>query len=170
MAAHALTGRRLSPAVPAACPCPPDARCTVLRALPSYPPGGAGALPGPPGATARGRAGASGVADRVCPAGRRPSGTVSGRRPDARVHRGHPAWGFPAVGAGGGPCRMRVTLRGTACQGRGVPAARPVGAGGVVGTVGGRLRGVAHTRPCHRLDCWWGHQAGGRRATPAYPP
>src|SRR5712691_199880 len=137
MAAHALTGRRLSPAVPAACPCPPDARCTVLRAVPSYSHGDAGALPGPPGATARGRAGASGVADGVCPAWRRPSGTVSGLRSDAGVHRGHPAWGCPAVGAGGGTCRMRVTLRGTACQGGRVPAARPVVAGGVSGTVGG---------------------------------
>jgi len=62
---------------------------------------------------------------------------------------------------------MRVSQRGTACQGRGVPAASPVGAGGVAGTVVGRLRGVAHTRPCHRPGGLWGHQAGGRRATQA---
>lgn len=39
---------------------------------------------------------------------------------------------------------MRVSQRGPACQGRGVPAASPVGAGGVAGTVVGRLRGVTH--------------------------
>jgi len=62
---------------------------------------------------------------------------------------------------------MRVSQRGIACQGCGVPAASPVGAGGVAGTVVGRLRGVTHTRPCHRPGCLWGHQAGGRRATQA---
>jgi len=62
---------------------------------------------------------------------------------------------------------MRVSQRGTACQGRGVPAASPVGAGGVAGTVVGRLRGVAPTRPCYRPGCLWGHQAGGRWATQA---
>jgi len=62
---------------------------------------------------------------------------------------------------------MRVPQRGTAGQGGGVPAARPVGAGGVVGTVVGRLRGVAHARPCHRPGCLWGPQAGGRRDHPA---
>ena len=65
---------------------------------------------------------------------------------------------------------MRVSRRGTACQGSRVPAASPVGAGGVAGTVVGRLRGVAHTRPCHRPGCFWGHQAGGRRETLAEPP
>jgi hypothetical protein len=62
---------------------------------------------------------------------------------------------------------MRVAQRGPACQGRGVPAASLVGAGGVVGTGVGRLRGVAHTRPYHRPGCLWGHQAGGRRDHPA---
>ena len=62
---------------------------------------------------------------------------------------------------------MRVSQRGTAGQGRGVPAASPVGTGGVSGTVVGLSRGVAQARPCRRPGCSWGHQAGGRRATPA---
>ena len=62
---------------------------------------------------------------------------------------------------------MRGTRRGTACEGSGVPAASPVGAGGVAGTVVGRLRGVAHAHPCRRPGGLWGHQAGGRRESPA---
>ena len=55
---------------------------------------------------------------------------------------------------------MRVTLRGTACQGGSVPAASPVVAGGGAETVVGLPRGVAHARPCRRPGCSWAQQAG----------
>ena len=55
---------------------------------------------------------------------------------------------------------MRVPQRSTACQGSGVPDASPVVAGGVSGTVVGRLRGVAHVCPCHKVGCLGRHQAG----------
>ena len=76
-------------------------------------------LPGPPGATARGRAGASGVADGVCPAGGRPSRAVSGLRAAAGVHRRHPARRCPAASPGEGVRRMRrpTTGAGRAWQG-----------------------------------------------------
>jgi hypothetical protein len=65
---------------------------------------------------------------------------------------------------------MRVSPRGTACQGGRVPPARPVVAGGVAETVVGLPRGVAHARPCRRPGCLWGQQAGERREQPAEPP
>ena len=57
-------------------------------------------LPGAVGPAARGGPGRAGLADGVCPAGRRAPGTVSDLRAAAGVHRGHPAWRGSAACAG----------------------------------------------------------------------
>jgi hypothetical protein len=62
---------------------------------------------------------------------------------------------------------MKAAPQGDACQGRGVPDASPVRAGGVAGTVVGRRKGVTRPRPCYRAGCFWEHQAGGRRENQA---
>jgi hypothetical protein len=85
-----LAGRGLSATVAAACTGPPDPDGPLLGAVPSHPHGGLGGLPGTDGPATRGRPSRTGLADGVCPAGRRAPGTVSGLRATARMHGGPP--------------------------------------------------------------------------------
>ena len=76
-AADDVAGRRFSPAVAAACAEPPHPGGAVVWPLPSCPHRGACPLSRRARASACGASNGPGLADRVCPTGRRASGTVS---------------------------------------------------------------------------------------------
>src|SRR5262245_9721820 len=77
----------LSATVAPPCPGGPDARSAVLRAVSSYARRGLDHLPHGGWTTADGGPTNLGLADRVCPTGRRASGTVSHLRAAARVYQ-----------------------------------------------------------------------------------
>jgi hypothetical protein len=106
---HDVVQHGLSPAVAAACACPSEPGCALLWTVPSYPRGGAGALPGAGGAAARGYPGRARLADSLCPAGRGAPGTVSHLRAAAGVYRGHPAGRCAPASSGWGARGMRPT-------------------------------------------------------------
>ena len=162
-AAYDLAGRRLAPAVAAARAGSPHAGGAVVGALPSCPHRGAGPLPRRARATACGAPTKPGLADRVCPTGRRPSGTVSHLRSAPGVYRRHPAWRCPAACPGEGVRSMRPTHDrrwGEVWQGVGCRASALWWSVRIAVAVVGRGMGVAHPRPCRRPHCWWRPQAG----------
>ena len=109
MAVHDVAGRRLSPAVAAACPRAPHSGGTVVWALPPCPHRGAGPLSRRARATACGAPHGPGRAHRVCPTGRRASRTGSHLRSTPGVHRCHPAWGGTTACPCEGARRMQST-------------------------------------------------------------
>src|SRR5262249_61644741 len=84
------------------------ARRAVLRAVSSDARRGLDHLPHGVWTTADGDPTSPGLADRVCPTGRRASGTVSHLRSAARVYQRHPAWRCAPPCTGWGTRGMRA--------------------------------------------------------------
>src|SRR5262249_8642890 len=149
------------------------ARRAVLRAVSSDARRGLDHLPHGVWTTADGGPASPGLADRVCPTGRRASGTVSHLRAAARVYQRHPAWRCATACTGWGTRGMRPTrdtLLGAGGQGGGVAGGGPVlsllrqgnGLGGSAGPVCGR-----RPRQGGGQGLW---QAGWRRGAAAQTP